>query len=104
MGTELSKGSARMNSKYGSMNDHDLLVIISETTDRQEKHLERINGTVTNHEKRLMKMELRREVEEETGFKPTSKKKKAMEGGMYGGGGALIAGAILAIGKYAGWW
>lgn len=86
------------------MNDHDLLVIVAETTDRQEKHLEKINGTVSNHEKRLMKMELRREVEEETGYKPTSRKKKAAQGSMYGGLGALIVSVIYALGNLAGWW
>lgn len=93
-----------MNSKYGHMTDHDLLVIVAETTDRQEQHLKQINSSVSNHEKRIMKMELRREVEEDMGFKPTSRKKKLAEGGMYGGLGALIVYAILAGGSYAGWW
>ena len=93
-----------MNSKYGHMTDHDLLVIVVETTDRQEQHLKQINSSVSNHEKRIMKMELRREVEETMGFQPASKRKKLAEGSLYGGLGALIIGAILAGGHASGWW
>ena len=93
-----------MNSKYGKMNDHDLLVIVAETSDRQEQHLSRLNGTLSNHEKRLMKIELRREIEENLGIKPPSRKKKMAEGSMYGGLGALIVGSLYALGHLAGWW
>ena len=93
-----------MDSKYSNMTDHDLLIIVAMTTDRQEQHLIRINSSVSNHEKRLMKMELRREVEEDMGFKPSSRRKKLAEGSLYGGLGALIIGAVLAGGHYAGWW
>lgn len=93
-----------MDHKYREMTDHDLLVIVVETSDRQEKHLERINGTVANHEKRLMKQELQREIEEETGVKPLSKRKKVAEGSMYGGLGALIVGGLYALGHLASWW
>ena len=93
-----------MSSKYGEMNDHDLLVIVAETSDRQERHLRTINDTLSKHEKRIMKIELRREIEEDLGIKPPSRKKKAAEGGIYGGGGALIVGGIYALGRLAGWW
>lgn len=93
-----------MESKYGHMNDHDLLVVVAEATDRQEKHLDKINSSVSQHEKRIMKMELRREVEGELGFKPPSRKRQVVKGSMYGGGGALIVGIVLAIGHATGWW
>jgi len=91
-------------SKYDNQTEHDLLVLVAGSNDRQEKHLERINGSLRNHEKRLMKMEIRREIEEEIGIKPPTKKKKVIEGGMYGGFGALLVSALLALGKWLGWW
>lgn len=91
-------------SKYGGMNDHDILIVVADSNDRQERHLERINGTLQGHEKRLLAVEIRRQVEEETGVKPPSKKKKLAEGGMYGGMGAFAMSALLAIGRYFSWW
>ena len=93
-----------MDRKYSEMEDHDILVIVAETTERQERHLERINSTLSHHDKRIMKMELRREIEEDLGIKPPSRKKKVAEGSMYGGLGALIISIIYAAGHYAGWW
>ncbi len=92
-----------MTSKYSDQNDHALLVIVADSNDRQEQHLIRINGTLQNHEKRLMKQEIRREVEEEIGIKPPSRKRKVVEGGMYGGSGALIVSGLYALGKLFGW-
>ena len=83
--------------KYSGMADHDILVIMADSNDRQERHLERINGTLQSHEKRLLAVEIRRQVEEETGLKPPSKKKKLAEGGMYGGAGALVVSILFAI-------
>lgn len=91
-------------SKYGDMDDHSLLVVVADASDRQERHLERINGTLSNHERRLMKQELRREFEEDLGVKLPSRKKKAAEGSMYGGLGALIVGGLYAAGHLVGWW
>lgn len=91
-------------SKYAGMPDHDILIVVAEATDRQEKHLAGINGTLQNHEKRLMKAELRREVEEETGFKLPSKRKKFIEGSMHGGAGALVISALYALGHVLSWW
>lgn len=93
-----------MNRKYREMPDHDILVIVAETSDRQERHLEKINSTLSKHDKRIMKMELQREIEEDLGVKPPSRKKKAVEGSMYGGLGALIVGLLYAAGHLAGWW
>ena len=83
--------------KYSGMADHDILVIMADSNDRQERHLERINGTLQSHEKRLLAVEIRRQVEEETGLKPPSKKRKLAEGGMYGGAGALVVSILYAI-------
>ena len=91
-------------SKYSGLEDHDILVIVADSTDRQEQHLLRINGTIANHEKRIMKQELRREVEEEIGIKPRCMKKKLAEGGLYGGSGALIISIIYGLGHLIGWW
>jgi len=93
-----------MSSKYSGLNDHDILIIVADATDRQERHLERINNSVSKHEQRIMKIELRREVEEEVGSKPKSQKKKLAEGSMYGGTGALIVSALYALGNALGWW
>ena len=91
-------------SKYDGKSDHDILVIVADSTDRQERHLERINGTLRNHEKRIMKQEIRREVEEELGVTPRSRRKKLAEGGIYGGSGAIIISIIYGIGHLIGWW
>ncbi len=90
--------------KFNEMGDHDILVIVAETTERQERHLETLNGTVSRQDRRITKIELRRELEAEMGFSPPSKKKKALEGSMYGGGGALVVGILITAGKYMGWW
>ena len=90
--------------KYDSKSDHDILVIVAEATDRQEKHLGAINNPLNKHEKRIMKMALRREVEEEMGVKPPSRKRKLTQGGMYGGFGALIVSVVFKVGQMAGWW
>jgi len=95
---------ADMDCKYREMPDHDILVIVAETSDRQERHLEKINSTLSSHDKRIMKMELRREVEEDLGVNPPSRKKKAVEGSMYGGLGALIVGVLYTLGHLVGWW
>ena len=86
-----------MASKYSEIDDRSLLVILADSNDRQERHLERINGTLQGHEKRLLAVEIRRQVEEETGLKPPSKKRKLAEGGMYGGAGALVVSILYAI-------
>ena len=86
-----------MASKYLNMEDHDILLILADSSDRQERHLEKINTTLQNHEKRLLAVEIRRQVEEETGLKPPSKKRKLAIGGMYGGAGALIVSILYAL-------
>ena len=91
-------------SKYEKQSDHDLLVLVADSNDRQERHLERINGTLQNHERRLMTQEIRREVEEETGYSAPSRRKKLRDGGIYGGTSALIISIIFGIGRAAGWW
>ncbi len=62
--------------KYGDMADHDLLVIVAETTERQESHLDRINGTISKQDRRITKIELRRELEAEMGFSPPSRRRR----------------------------
>jgi len=91
-------------SKYSGMNDHDILVIVAEATDRHEQHLAQINSTLSKHELKLMKIETRREIEESMGYQPPSKKRKVFEGSMYGGMGALIVSVLYTIGHYAGIW
>ena len=86
-----------MASKYQEIDDRSLLILLADSSDRQERHLERINGTLQNHEKRLLAVEIRRQVEEETGLKPPSKKRKLAIGGMYGGAGALIVSILYAL-------
>lgn len=43
-----------MNSKYSGMNEHDILIIVAEAAERQEKHLITMNGSLANHEKRII--------------------------------------------------
>jgi len=91
-------------SKYANMPDHDILVIVANATDEHSRHLVQLNGSIANHEKRIMKTEIQREVEEEMGYCPPSRKKRAAEGSMYGGVGALFVSALFAAGNLLGWW
>ena len=73
-------------------------------TEEHSKHLKHINGSIANQEKRIMRMEIQREVEEKMGYTPLSKKRRAAEGSMYGGVGALFVSALFAAGNLLGWW
>jgi len=90
--------------KYTGMDDHAILILLADSTDRQERRLSSINGSLSNHEKRLMRMEIRREVEEDIGLRPVSRKRKIAEGSMYSSGITLIAGSVYALGRLVGWW
>jgi len=91
-------------SKYHDMPDHDILVGVAIATEEHSKHLKHINGSIANQERRIMRMEIQREVEEKMGYTPLSKKRRAAEGSMYGGVGALFVSALFAAGNLLGWW
>ncbi len=84
---------------YHAMNDHDLLVQAVWQGNETVHHLELINGTQKNHERRLTVIETH-------DFKPISMTKKQAVG--VGGSaiiiGGFITGVIQALGSMAGWW
>ena len=82
-------------------NDHDLLVMAVMQGNEQVRHLEQINGTLKNHDKRISTLELGGCSAEPSNN--TLRKKAAISGGLFALG-SLIGGAVYAFGQSVGWW
>jgi hypothetical protein len=84
---------------FHAMNDHDLLVMSVMQSNEIARHMEKMNGTVKDHERRITIMET--QIQKPVGL---SKKQAAGLGSSIFVSGSLVVAIINAIGKVTGWW
>jgi hypothetical protein len=89
--------------------DHDLLIMAVEGTNENSAKLDKLNGTVDNHEHRITVLEVGDKLRWKTGNNflglPFASP-KLLAGIMVGlfAGGVILTGIVAGIGRVVGWW